>query len=1004
VYQLIQDASGRLWVLTQAGIASYDGAGFQVQTARHGLPTTRWGALSLDDRGRPLAATLDGQIFRNEGGAWRREAPAIGAESAEPVLLLGQVVQQGREKFVAATTDALWQWADGGWQRVGAESNPWGGVAALTRWGDELLLGTDSGLCRLSGRSLNCAYGESPRLREPILALQPAIVAGQTSLLVLSQHWLGVLTNGRLELRSEALGPLQRYAPRQGIANSTAALNMDATGTLYFGTPYRAFLLESGAEAPLELGPEQGLLGEGATSILLDREGAIWIGNLRGLNRLGSRRFQSMDARTGLVESEVSSIAEIAPGRFLLGHNTGLTILDANLKRLGGIDLSKPLGKLPPGIARILDIAVDASGTAWAAASTVLIEIGRDRRPKIHTFPGERVLSVEFDRGGRLWVLGSGSLYLRRSGRFDKVAFNVPREDPAVLVRWLHADHRGRLFVASNAGLFWRDAIKAADLGEKASWERARSMDRRGENIYAVSTAEDGGVVVGTGGGLYQLSGALLRETTGPLALGRPVYFLLRDRASTLWAGTDDGVFVSEGSGFRQLTVRHGLAGRETNRGAGIMDSFGRLWIGTDQGFSIYREPLDLRPALPPIVELDGLTVEGETHGTAETLNLSGSPRSLVFHARSISFSPEEQAVCRYRLEGLDEDWQGPAPLTTAGLRYTHIPPGRYRLKVAAAWNANGPWGPEVISQEIRIPTPLWQRPLVWFLLIFSLGAAIWSGHHLRLKRLGLRNAQLESLNDRLRTSVLERQRLIAELETKNAELERFTYTVSHDLKAPLVTIRGFAGLVEQDAREGRIEQVQADVPRIRKAAETMGHLLEQLLELSRIGRVVGPLAAIPLTPLITEAAERVPGIESVDLVVAPDLPTIMGDRTRLLEVFENLLGNAVKFSCSPPAPRIEVSLREGPEAVIVVADNGVGIDPKFKERVFDLFERLDKSVPGTGIGLAIVKRIVESHGGRIWVESTGVRGLGSRFCLTLPRSLEQSVRNEPAPSERGRD
>ena len=107
----------------------------------------------------------------------------------------------------------------------------------------------------------------------------------------------------------------------------------------------------------------------------------------------------------------------------------------------------------------------------------------------------------------------------------------------------------------------------------------------------------------------------------------------------------------------------------------------------------------------------------------------------------------------------------------------------------------------------------------------------------------------------------------------------------------------------------------------------------------------------------------------------------------RLLEAFENLLANAVKFMGKQTAPRIEVGVRAGPESVIYVADNGVGIDPRFQQKVFGLFERLDHQVEGTGVGLAVVKRIVEFHGGRIWVESEGVPGRGSRFCLLLPGS-----------------
>ena len=164
-----------------------------------------------------------------------------------------------------------------------------------------------------------------------------------------------------------------------------------------------------------------------------------------------------------------------------------------------------------------------------------------------------------------------------------------------------------------------------------------------------------------------------------------------------------------------------------------------------------------------------------------------------------------------------------------------------------------------------------------------------------------------------------------------------------------------------------------------------MGVLLDQLLDLSRIGRVIGETEVLPLEGLIRDAARSVPNIAQVDLRIASNLPTVAGDRTRLLEVFENLLGNAVKFMGEQTAPRIDVSVREGAEPVVVIADNGIGIDPRFKDRIFDLFERLDKKHPGTGIGLAIVKRVVEFHGGRIWVESNGVPGEGSRFCVFLP-------------------
>jgi signal transduction histidine kinase len=213
------------------------------------------------------------------------------------------------------------------------------------------------------------------------------------------------------------------------------------------------------------------------------------------------------------------------------------------------------------------------------------------------------------------------------------------------------------------------------------------------------------------------------------------------------------------------------------------------------------------------------------------------------------------------------------------------------------------------------------------------------------------------------------------------------------------VTIRGFVGFIERDAGTGNLERVRADIGRIRTAAETMTALLNQILELSRVGRVVGPREVLPLGVLVREAAQRVAGIEKAELIVAPELPTVQGDRIRLIEVFENLLTNALKFMGPQAAPRIEVGVRPGPEPVVYVADNGVGIRPQFQQKVFALFERLDSRVEGTGVGLAIAKRVVEFHGGRIWVESEGVPGKGSVFCLVLPRPAARDA--EPRPPER---
>ncbi len=245
-----------------------------------------------------------------------------------------------------------------------------------------------------------------------------------------------------------------------------------------------------------------------------------------------------------------------------------------------------------------------------------------------------------------------------------------------------------------------------------------------------------------------------------------------------------------------------------------------------------------------------------------------------------------------------------------------------------------------------------------------------------------------------------ERSAFVRELEAKNAELERFTYTVSHDLKSPLVTIRGFLGLLEKDIAAGDAGRVKKDVERIFAASETMRRLLDDLLELSRIGRQVNPPQEIDSAELIREALELVGGSiaeRGVEVEVEPFSGVLFGDRPRLLEVLQNLLENAVRFMGDQAVPRLTVGerSRDG-ETVLFVRDNGIGIDPRYHEKIFGLFDRLDPGVEGTGIGLALVKRIVEVHGGRVWVESAGVAGEGSTFCLTLPGRQEQALEAEP--------
>ncbi|MDO8805901.1 MAG: ATP-binding protein, partial [Elusimicrobiota bacterium] len=280
-----------------------------------------------------------------------------------------------------------------------------------------------------------------------------------------------------------------------------------------------------------------------------------------------------------------------------------------------------------------------------------------------------------------------------------------------------------------------------------------------------------------------------------------------------------------------------------------------------------------------------------------------------------------------------------------------------------------------------------------------------------RIMLLNARQIQRESGKERIILlsieDITERKKIEAalhqislELQEKNAEQERFLYTASHDLKSPVVTVRTFLTYLEQDMASAKPERIAKDIIFIRAAADKMVQLLDDLLSLSRVGRVISPPVRVTLKTMADEALAAVAGRiteRGVRTRVADNNVTLYGDRLRLAEIWQNLVENACKYMGEQKEPRIEIGAEtRGAEQVFFVRDNGLGIDPRFQTKIFGLFEKLDAKTEGTGIGLAVVQRIVGLYGGRIWVESAGL-GQGACFYFTLPAA----VNKEPKEGEK---
>jgi signal transduction histidine kinase len=319
------------------------------------------------------------------------------------------------------------------------------------------------------------------------------------------------------------------------------------------------------------------------------------------------------------------------------------------------------------------------------------------------------------------------------------------------------------------------------------------------------------------------------------------------------------------------------------------------------------------------------------------------------------------------------------------------------------------------VDREVRFPGKIWELDLVpkdiiyptgkfWKVSVFIFGLAISAILslllHLLLERMQMyrqaRDQALQEVRERKRTEIalIENEKkleaALAELADKNTELETFVYTVSHDLKTPIVTIEGFIGALREDFGNLIDENAEKYLHYMSDASRRMELLINDLLYLSRIGRLPERKIVFSFDDLMNKVLKTLQPLideNGVTLNVENGLPPIYGEMERLSQVMENLLSNAVKYMGKEnPAPRIDVgAIEQGGQKVFFVRDNGIGIEKKYYQKIFEIFQRLPagkKIGEGTGVGLTIVKRIIEHHGGRIWLESE--MGKGTTFFFTL--------------------
>ncbi len=767
-------------------------------------------------------------------------------------------------------------------------------------------------------------------------------------------------------------------------------------------------------------------------AIYEDRGGVLWFGTRGGgVNKVpvrprGFKSYRYAPGQShGLPHTTVRALAsQLDEGQSRVWVGTdggGLVAYDPREGHFDSISRG-PAEQAGLSDARVWSTLADREGRVWAgtyAAGLLLLEDGvRSDRIRRYSHDPARPDSLSSNRvqvlfeamNGDLWIgtrNGLNRLHsLENGGRFQRFSHEAdnPQSLSANEITALFGTADGKLLVGTRSGglnrldpesgLVRRYPFGTGDAGALTS-----------AYVTSIASSPDGRHWVGTdSGGLHRFdlrNEAFERQESATGQSGLRINSILPEDSGRLWLGTGRGLvrFAPDSGEVMSFGLSDGLATQSYLRGAAVMNRDGEMYFGGLRGLVSFKPGDIFVNHQPPQIVFTSIN----RFDTGESLlgSITGEDAPRLTFAHDAAFIRIEYAALDFKnpgdnqyahlLEGVDATWVETGNESSA--TYSGLAPGNYVFRVKAS-NNDGFWNEEGISLALTVKPPFWQTWWFRFGLLVLAMLLIYGLHALRTGAIRAQNLKLELLNSRLLEQIAERTRmegereaLIMELEERNAEMEKFTYTVSHDLKSPLITIKGFLGLLRQDQAEQRADRVTKDIDKIETATTRMNRLLDELLQFSRAGRQKTRIEKLSMQEVVSEALAQVRGElerRDVKVKISGELPDVYGERVRLVEVMQNLVSNAARFMGDQLHPQIEIGVRKvGDETVYFVRDNGIGIEEQHKEMIFGLFERLDAATPGTGIGLALVRRIVEKHNGEVWVESEGP-GHGTAFCFTL--------------------
>ena len=986
VFDVTQDTSGILWFATRLGISSYDGMNWTNYKPSNGDLSSTFVFCKSDEKGVLWAIPTGGgpAAFYYSGNKWHKfdcqsNIDQIGLIKAfdvcykddTPLLVLGT-----SKKGVFVNRDKQWVQYD---ESKGLLSNNIRDVVAID---DEIYIGTKKGLSVLrNGVISNELNALLPSDSREILTMAQRrdsdSIQTVEKVYLLGKDWLGSVSGSTFSIIVKGF-----ELSKKNIGDNFF-IYPDANGGLFFGNPfYLYYYSPDHVDSYERLSRDNGLISDGATAVLVDREKNIWLTSYRGIDKIPSKRFSTFSATDGLLNSEVVSALEYAPGTYIFGHLGGVTFYDG--KSFETLNFN-PSGEMPNHEIRIQDLDYDREGNIWLAGSKLgIARIDKQRRVKWYRKPrgieGDMV-SVVVMPDGNIYAANTKQIFaLSHGDRF------IPVSTPKIRnyrIRKLFVGNDTTLYVATIYGGILKKRGKEKTLIQT-------SGNLQGNNVFAFLTDSKGRRWIGTNDGLYIIAkGELVKYDSNGLTINRPIYLILEDHLGNLWFGTDNGVIRWNGKKLDHFTKVEGLLGQDINRDAGFMDHLNHIWFGTNSGLTVYKPEYEyeISEITAPITTIQWIEVDNDTISPEQRVDLNSTQNNLNFHFRAISFINEEKIFYSCFLEGFDKQWSKEFQSHTGSYQYNNLNPGTYSFCVKAK-NALGIWSEPVCSSIIEIRYPFWLQ--WWFIAICIVVLAFVSYIAVRFTVIQRYKKQLETMVS-YKTRALQRSE--KKLKESNMSKDKFFSIIAHDLKSPFNAMLGFLDLLTAEYDKFNDQERQKILNNLKTSASRTINLLDNLLTWSQSQKGILPFKpekfnAMDLVQENISLFESAAESKQITLTKPdPEIVLVYADRNMINTVIRNLVSNAIKFTSSNGNVEINVRKENRNEVIVTVKDTGIGINEKVLKSLFNIENVIStkgtNNESGTGLGLILSKDFIVKNRGRIG--ATSEEGKGSTFWFTVP-------------------